>query len=270
MATTKTKLNSKTASNGKAVKPAGEKSNGKFGSIVLSEELQNQFGFDGFKGPQEEIIKCLLEGNDTFVIMPTGGGKSLCYQLPAIMSEGVAIIVSPLIALMKNQVDLVRSYSSRDNVAHFLNSTLNKGQQKIVRDDLANGKTKILYVAPETMHKEENISFFKDLKISFFAVDEAHCISEWGHDFRPEYRRLREMMDMIDEKIPVIALTATATPKVQSDIVKNLGFAIRKYSFLLLTGPIFITRYNQRSTSNKPIRVSFASYSCIKIKAVSF
>ncbi|HMD01295.1 MAG TPA: DNA helicase RecQ, partial [Ferruginibacter sp.] len=236
MATTKTKLNSKTASNGKAVKPAGEKSNGKFGSIVLSEELQNQFGFDGFKGPQEEIIKCLLEGNDTFVIMPTGGGKSLCYQLPAIMSEGVAIIVSPLIALMKNQVDLVRSYSSRDNVAHFLNSTLNKGQQKIVRDDLANGKTKMLYVAPETMTKEENISFFKDLKISFFAVDEAHCISEWGHDFRPEYRRLREMMDMIDEKIPVIALTATATPKVQSDIVKNLG---------LRNPRIFISSFNR-------------------------
>src|SRR5437868_3605510 len=236
MATTKTKLNSKTASNGKAVKPAGEKSNGKFGSIVLSEELQNQFGFDGFKGPQEEIIKCLLEGNDTFVIMPTGGGKSLCYQLPAIMSEGVAIIVSPLIALMKNQVDLVRSYTSRDNVAHFLNSTLNKGQQKIVRDDLANGKTKMLYVAPETMTKEENISFFKDLKISFFAVDEAHCISEWGHDFRPEYRRLREMMDMIDEKIPVIALTATATPKVQSDIVKNLG---------LRNPRIFISSFNR-------------------------
>lgn len=202
----------------------------------LSIQLQDQFGFDGFKGPQEEIIESLLNGNDTFVIMPTGGGKSLCYQLPAMISEGVAIIVSPLIALMKNQVDLVRSYSSKDDVAHFLNSTLNKGQQKIVKDDLTTGKTKMLYVAPETMTKEENISFFKELKISFFAVDEAHCISEWGHDFRPEYRRLREMMDLIDEKIPVIALTATATPKVQSDIVKNLGLRKPK---------IFISSFNR-------------------------
>lgn len=202
----------------------------------LSIQLQDQFGFDGFKGPQEEIIESLLAGNDTFVIMPTGGGKSLCYQLPAMISEGVAIIVSPLIALMKNQVDLVRSYSSKDNVAHFLNSTLNKGQQKIVKDDLTTGKTKMLYVAPETMTKEENISFFKELPISFFAVDEAHCISEWGHDFRPEYRRLREMMDLIDENIPVIALTATATPKVQSDIVKNLGLRKPK---------IFISSFNR-------------------------
>ena len=202
----------------------------------LAAQLQHHFGFDGFKDPQEEIITSLLEGHDTFVIMPTGGGKSLCYQLPAIISEGVAIIVSPLIALMKNQVDLVRSYSSRDNVAHFLNSTLNKGQQKIVKEDLVSGKTKMLYVAPETMTKEENIAFFKDLTISFFAVDEAHCISEWGHDFRPEYRRLREMMDMIDEKIPVIALTATATPKVQSDIVKNLG---------LRQPNIFISSFNR-------------------------
>ncbi|MEO7307435.1 MAG: DNA helicase RecQ [Ferruginibacter sp.] len=202
----------------------------------LSTQLQDQFGFDGFKGPQEEIIESLLNGNDTFVIMPTGGGKSLCYQLPAMISQGVAIIVSPLIALMKNQVDLVRSYSSKDDVAHFLNSTLNKGQQKIVKDDLTTGKTKMLYVAPETMTKEENIAFFKSLKISFFAVDEAHCISEWGHDFRPEYRRLREMMDLIDEKIPVIALTATATPKVQSDIVKNLGLRNPK---------IFISSFNR-------------------------
>ncbi len=188
----------------------------------LTAELQKHFGLDGFRDSQEDIIKNLLAGNDTFVIMPTGGGKSLCYQLPALISDGVAIIVSPLIALMKNQVDLVRSYSSKDHVAHFLNSTLNKGQQKIVKDDLTTGKTKMLYVAPETMTKEENVTFFKELKISFFAVDEAHCISEWGHDFRPEYRRLREIMEMIDDKIPVIALTATATPKVQSDIVKNL------------------------------------------------
>jgi ATP-dependent DNA helicase RecQ len=202
----------------------------------LTAELQQHFGLDSFRDSQEDIIKNLLSGNDTFVIMPTGGGKSLCYQLPAIISDGVAIIVSPLIALMKNQVDLVRSYSSKDHVAHFLNSTLNKGQQKIVKDDLTTGKTKMLYVAPETMTKEENVTFFKELKISFFAVDEAHCISEWGHDFRPEYRRLREIMDMIDEKIPVIALTATATPKVQSDIVKNLGLRSPK---------IFISSFNR-------------------------
>ena len=189
----------------------------------LQSQLREHFGFDGFKDNQEAIIENLLSGNDTFVIMPTGGGKSLCYQLPAIISEGVAIIVSPLIALMKNQVDLVRGYSSRDNVAHFLNSTLNKKQIQEVHDDLLDGHTKMLYVAPETLTKQENLDFFSDLKISFFAVDEAHCISEWGHDFRPEYRRLREIMDQIDAKIPVIALTATATPKVQSDIVKNLG-----------------------------------------------
>jgi ATP-dependent DNA helicase RecQ len=203
---------------------------------LLSEHLQNYFGFNSFKEPQEEIINSLLAGKDTFVIMPTGGGKSLCYQLPAIISEGCAIIVSPLIALMKNQVDLVRGYSSDDNIAHFLNSSLNKGQQKIVKDDLLSGNTKLLYVAPETLTKEENVEFFKDLKISFFAVDEAHCISEWGHDFRPEYRRLREIMDQIDEKIPVIALTATATPKVQSDIVKNLG---------LRNPNIFISSFNR-------------------------
>ena len=192
-------------------------------NLNLTAQLQSYFGFDAFKDPQEIIIKNLLAGNDALVIMPTGGGKSLCYQLPAIISEGCAIIVSPLIALMKNQVDLVRSYSSKDDVAHFLNSTLNKGQQKIVKDDLTSGKTKMLYVAPETLTKVENIAFFKELNISFFAVDEAHCISEWGHDFRPEYRRLREMMEMINPNAPMIALTATATPKVQSDILRNLG-----------------------------------------------
>ena len=204
--------------------------------LNLTAQLQEYFGFDGFKEPQEAIIQNLLAGNDTFVIMPTGGGKSLCYQLPAIMSEGCAIIVSPLIALMKNQVDLVRSYSSKDDVAHFLNSTLNKGQQKIVKDDLTSGKTKMLYVAPETLTKAENIDFFKDLHISFFAVDEAHCISEWGHDFRPEYRRLREMMEIINKDAPMIALTATATPKVQSDILRNLG---------LREPQIFISSFNR-------------------------
>lgn len=188
----------------------------------LHAALQEYFGFDKFKGTQEKAIESLLAGHDTFVIMPTGGGKSLCYQLPALVSEGVAIIVSPLIALMKNQVDLVRGYSSNDEVAHFLNSTLNKKETKEVHDDLLGGKTKMLYVAPETLTKQENLEFFSDLKISFFAVDEAHCISEWGHDFRPEYRRLREMMIQINPDIPVIALTATATPKVQSDIIKNL------------------------------------------------
>ena len=185
--------------------------------------LQAHFGFSEFKGTQEKAILSLLGGKDTFVIMPTGGGKSLCYQLPAMMLPGCAIVVSPLIALMKNQVDLVRGYSEKDDVAHFLNSSLNKGQIKEVKEDLLSGKTKLLYVAPETLTKQENLDFFSDLKISFFAVDEAHCISEWGHDFRPEYRRLKEMMEEINSEVPIIALTATATPKVQSDIVKNLS-----------------------------------------------
>ena len=212
-------------SNAKApvVQKAGEHGLTQFTLDQLQESLYENFGFRQFKGLQLEAINSLLSGKDTFVIMPTGGGKSLCYQLPALMSDGVAIVVSPLIALMKNQVDLVRGYSSNDNIAHFLNSTLNKAQQTQVKDDLTTGKTKLLYVAPETLTKQDNLDFFSDLKISFFAVDEAHCISEWGHDFRPEYRRLREMMDQINIKIPVIALTATATPKVQSDIVKNLG-----------------------------------------------
>ena len=198
--------------------------------------LKENFGFSEFKGTQEQAINSLLSGKDTFVIMPTGGGKSLCYQLPALILPGCSIIVSPLIALMKNQVDLVRGYSERDEVAHFLNSSLNKGQIKEVKDDLIAGKTKLLYVAPETLTKQENLDFFSDLQISFFAVDEAHCISEWGHDFRPEYRRLREMMNIINPDIPVIALTATATPKVQSDIVKNLD---------LRDPNIFISSFNR-------------------------
>ncbi|OSZ78988.1 DNA helicase RecQ [Chitinophagaceae bacterium IBVUCB1] len=193
------------------------------GKVNLKKALQEHFGFDGFKGEQEKIIKSILSGKDTFVIMPTGGGKSLCYQLPALLCDGVAIIVSPLIALMKNQVDLIRGYSSKDNVAHFLNSTLTKAQQKKVKSDLMDGSTKMLYVAPETLTKQENIAFFADMSISFVAVDEAHCISEWGHDFRPEYRKLRDMIDEINPELPIIALTATATPKVQDDIVKNLS-----------------------------------------------
>lgn len=215
------------ASNGK---PAGKK------KLDLHNALQEHFGFNKFKGNQEKIIENLLAGHDTFVIKPTGGGKSLCYQLPAMISEGVAIIVSPLIALMKNQVDLVRGYSSKDDIAHFLNSTLTKKEIKEVHDDLLSGKTKMLYVAPETLTKQENLEFFSDLKISFFAVDEAHCISEWGHDFRPEYRRLREMMIQINPDIPVIALTATATPKVQSDIIQNLDLRDPK---------IFISSFNR-------------------------
>jgi len=204
--------------------------------VSLKDSLQEYFGFDTFKGNQEKIIKNILSGKDTFVIMPTGGGKSLCYQLPALLSKGCALIVSPLIALMKNQVDLIRSYSSKDHVAHFLNSTLSKVQTRVVKEDLSSGKTKLLYVAPETLTKRENLDFFRDLDISFIAVDEAHCISEWGHDFRPEYRRLKEMIDEINNKLPIIALTATATPKVQSDIVKNLG---------LRNPGIFISSFNR-------------------------
>jgi len=188
----------------------------------LKGALQKFFGFDKFKGQQEEIIASVLDGKDTFVIMPTGGGKSLCYQLPALMMNGTAIVISPLIALMKNQVDSIRGYSQQDEVAHFLNSSLTKVQMKKVKDDIKMEKTKLLFIAPETLTKEENLEFFRSVDLSFIAVDEAHCISEWGHDFRPEYRRIRTMIDNIDKEIPIIALTATATPKVRTDIVKNL------------------------------------------------
>ena len=190
----------------------------------LAEALKKFFGFTKFKGNQEAIIQNILDGNHTFVIMPTGGGKSLCYQLPALLSEGTAIIISPLIALMKNQVDSIRSFGTEDGIAHFMNSSLNKNEITQVKKDVVSGKTKLLYVAPESLTKQENIDFLTDIQISFFAIDEAHCISEWGHDFRPEYRRLKTIIEAIG-KVPIIALTATATPKVQQDIQKNLGMS---------------------------------------------
>ena len=190
---------------------------------VLRNELKEFFGYDSFKGNQEDIINHLIGGGNAFVLMPTGGGKSLCYQLPALLMSGTAIVISPLIALMKNQVDAIRGFvSGNEGIAHFLNSSLNKAQLNAVREDLLSGSTKLLYVAPESLNKDENIELLKGTKISFYAVDEAHCISEWGHDFRPEYRRIKAMVDEIG-KAPIIALTATATPKVQSDIQKNLG-----------------------------------------------
>ncbi|MBK9736115.1 MAG: DNA helicase RecQ [Saprospiraceae bacterium] len=188
----------------------------------ITSSLKKYFGFESFKGEQRQIVKSVLDNKNTFVIMPTGGGKSLCYQLPAMMMEGTAIIISPLIALMKNQVDSIRGYSQEDNIASFLNSSLNKSQMTDVKNEIASGKTKMLFIAPETLTKDENIEFFQKTNISFVAVDEAHCISEWGHDFRPEYRRIRTMISAIGEDIPIIALTATATPKVQTDIIKSL------------------------------------------------
>ena len=188
----------------------------------LTEELKKYFGFSTFKGQQQEIIQHVLEKKNAFVIMPTGGGKSLCYQLPALISEGTAIVVSPLIALMKNQVDTIRGISNKDGVAHVLNSSLTKSATEKVKSDILEGHTKLLFVAPESLSKQETLSFLKQAKISFLAVDEAHCISEWGHDFRPDYRNLRYMLEQIDQNLPVIALTATATPKVQEDIIKNL------------------------------------------------
>ena len=201
----------------------------------LSKHLKKNFGFDGFKGNQEAIIQNVLDGNDTFVLMPTGGGKSLCYQLPSLIMEGTAIVISPLIALMKNQVDAMRNFSEEDGIAHFINSSLSKPAIEQVKSDILSGKTKLLYVAPESLTKEDNIDFLKNLKISFYAVDEAHCISEWGHDFRPEYRRIRPIINEIGNA-PVIALTATATPKVQHDIQKNLG---------MLNAKVFKSSFNR-------------------------
>ena len=200
---------------------------------ILQEKLKEYFGFTSFKGNQEAVIRNLLSGRDTFVLMPTGGGKSLCYQLPALIMDGVAIIISPLIALMKNQVDAMRTFSTESGIAHFLNSSLNKTAINQVRNDVLAGKTKLLYFAPESLTKEDNVAFLRKIKISFYAIDEAHCISEWGHDFRPEYRRIRPIINDIGQA-PLIALTATATPKVQMDIQKNLGMsdaAVFKSSF---------------------------------------
>ena len=192
----------------------------------LLEVLKRNFGFDAFKGDQEAVIKNLLDGKDTFVLMPTGGGKSLCYQLPSLIMDGTAIVISPLIALMKNQVDAIRNLNEVDGVAHFLNSSLTKQAIEDVKADILSGKTKLLYVAPESLTKEENVEFLKTIKISFYAVDEAHCISEWGHDFRPEYRRIRPIINEIGSA-PVIALTATATKKVRDDIKKSLGMLVK-------------------------------------------
>lgn len=199
----------------------------------LLTQLKDHFGFDTFKSNQQAIITNLLEGKDSFVLMPTGGGKSLCYQLPALISSGTAIIISPLIALMKNQVDAIRSYCKNDSIAHFLNSSLSKAQLEAVRRDISRGTTKLLYVAPESLHKEENTTFLQSIPISFYAIDEAHCISEWGHDFRPEYRKIRPIIEVIGKR-PIIALTATATPKVEHDIIKTLnihGATIFRSSF---------------------------------------
>ena len=202
---------------------------------TIHDYLKKYFGFDTFKGNQENIIRNVLAGRDTFVLMPTGGGKSLCYQLPAVMKKGIAIVISPLIALMKNQVDAMRNFSTEDDVAHFLNSSLTKAEIARVKKDVLSGKAKLLYVAPESLTKEENIEFLKNIEISFYAIDEAHCISEWGHDFRPEYRRIRPIIDMIGRS-PIIALTATATPKVQHDIQKNLN---------ILDADIFKSSFNR-------------------------
>jgi len=202
---------------------------------LIYKNLKDFFGFKKFKGNQEAAIQSIASGNDTFVIMPTGGGKSLCYQLPAIMMEGVAIVISPLIALMKNQVDSIRSYGSNKNIAHMLNSSLSKEEKNHVKNAVLDGKTKLLLIAPETMNKAENIEFFQKCKISFFAIDEAHCISEWGHDFRPEYRKLKQIIDSIGRS-PIIALTATATPKVRQDIMKNLE---------ITNGDLYLNSFNR-------------------------
>lgn len=224
--------------------------------VNLTGQLKHYFGFDSFKGDQEAIIRNLMSGNDTFVLMPTGGGKSLCYQLPSLIMEGTAIVISPLIALMKNQVDVINGLSESDGVAHYLNSSLNKSAIEKVKNDILNGTTKLLYVAPESLTKEDNVEFLKTVKISFYAIDEAHCISEWGHDFRPEYRRIRPIINEIGVA-PVIALTATATDKVRTDIKKNLGIMDAKEFKSSLTALTCIMRCARRT------RISIVRSSCL-------
>ena len=228
---------------------------------VLYDKLKEYFGFTSFKGNQEAVIRNLLAGRDTFVLMPTGGGKSLCYQLPALLMDGVAIIISPLIALMKNQVDAMRTFSTDSGIAHFLNSSLNKTAINQVRSDVLAGKTKLLYFAPESLTKEDNVSFLRKIKISFYAIDEAHCISEWGHDFRPEYRRIRPIINDIGQA-PLIALTATATPKVQMDIQKNLG---------MTNATVFKSSFNRPNLFYAPsttsTAISYVSSSSIRARA---
>lgn len=224
-----------------------------FDNIDLRSSLKKYFGFSKFKGLQEDVIKNVLNKNNTVVIMPTGGGKSMCYQLPALMQEGTAIIVSPLIALMKNQVDAIRGVSSEIGIAHVLNSSLNKGEIKQVKQDITNGVTKLLYVAPESLTKEENVEFLRSVTVSFVAVDEAHCISEWGHDFRPEYRNLKSIVERLGDNIPIIGLTATATPKVQEDIIKNLGIGGAKLLKLLSTDQTYSMKYVPRQRILKRI-----------------
>ncbi|HEX4886413.1 MAG TPA: DNA helicase RecQ [Luteibaculaceae bacterium] len=221
-------------------------------TLTPTEALQKYFGFNTFKGDQEAIIQSILDGRDTFVIMPTGGGKSLCYQLPALMMDGIAIVVSPLIALMKNQVDAIRGFSDDDSVAHVLNSSLTKTETNRVKQDIIDGKTKLLYVAPESLNKGETVDFLRSVKISFFAIDEAHCISEWGHDFRPEYRRLRPIINEIGQ-MPIIALTATATPKVQSDIQKTLGMVDANFFKASFNRPNLYYEVRQKQQVEKQI-----------------
>ena len=225
--------------------------------IDLKKELKSLFGFSVFKGDQEQIISSLMGGNNNMVIMPTGAGKSLCFQLPALLSDGTALVVSPLIALMKNQVDVVRGISSVDGIAHVLNSSLNNSEINVVKNDISNGITKLLYVAPESLAKQENIDFLNQINISFLAVDEEHCISEWGHDFRPEYRNLKTILNKINNEIPVIALTATATAKVQDDIIKNLDIKDAKLFKSSFNRPNLFYEVRQKTeTLNKDI-ISF-------------
>ena len=230
--------------------------------VNLTRQLKRYFGFDKFKGDQEAIIQNLMSGHDTFVLMPTGGGKSLCYQLPSLLMEGTAIVISPLIALMKNQVDVINGLSEETGVAHYLNSSLNKAAVQQVMDDIRSGRTKLLYVAPESLNKEESIDFLKSVKISFYAIDEAHCISEWGHDFRPEYRNIRPTINKIGDA-PVIALTATATDKVRSDIKKSLAIIDAKEFKSSFNRPNLY--YEVRQKSDK----SSSSFANTKERAVS-